>query len=123
MKVISPYLYGRCLDYGCGRGFDAMFLGMESYDPYWKPDKPIGMFDVITCNYVLNVVGINEQRDIIDNIISLLNRGGTSYFTVRRDIKKDYVVRDYVQRVVTLPFEVFHESRNKFIIYKLKLED
>ncbi len=52
-------LQGRALDYGCGRGFDAEHFGMEKYDPHFAPERPTGRFDVITCNFVLNVITSN----------------------------------------------------------------
>ena len=123
MLVLRPHLTGRCLDYGCGRGFDADFLGIESYDPNWRPIKPTGLFDTITCNYVLNVVTYEELCDIISDVQSMLVDGGKAFFTVRRDIKKDYSVKDYTQRVVTLPFNIFYQKPSHFIIYEVHKED
>ncbi len=79
-------LDGRVLDYGCGRGFDAGELGLESYDPYFFPSIPKGKFDTIICNYVLNVVDEDIQAWIIHDIESRLKPGGHAFISVRRDI-------------------------------------
>jgi hypothetical protein len=55
-------LEGRHLDYGCGRGDDADELGCERYDPHFAPDMPVGWFETITCNYVLNVIEEESAR-------------------------------------------------------------
>jgi hypothetical protein len=54
-------LRGKMLDYGCGRGFDAEYYGMDKYDPHYAPEFPKIKFDTITCNYVLNVVDAVEM--------------------------------------------------------------
>ena len=87
MKLLSEnnLLIGRILDYGCGKGFDANFYKLESYDPYYQPNLPEGKFDTITCLYVLNVVEKIEELQIIEKIRSILNKNGKAYFSVRRD--------------------------------------
>jgi 2-polyprenyl-3-methyl-5-hydroxy-6-metoxy-1,4-benzoquinol methylase len=96
----------RILDYGCGRSIDYTFHdNMERYDPHFHPTKPEGKYDVIMCNYVINVVDAFEQEDIINHIKSLLKPNGKAYFTVRRDIKENIPYFDYTQRVVELPFK------------------
>jgi hypothetical protein len=54
----------RVLDYGCGKGFDVEYLkerkiDIQGYEPF-ASDKylqlPEGKFDIITNNYVLNVI-------------------------------------------------------------------
>lgn len=81
-------LVGKMLDYGSGRGFDAKHFGMDSYDPYYSPIMPDGLFDTITCNYVLNVVeSITERVAIMRDIRSRLNCNGRAYITVRNDKK------------------------------------
>ena len=53
----------KCLDYGCGRGYDAYYYGMSSWDPHWNGGwtPPARSFDVVTCLYVLNVVPPEER--------------------------------------------------------------
>lgn len=58
----------RLLDFGCGHGNDLEFYEDSSsveavgYDPHFMPDMPTGLFDVVMCNYVLNVIETEEQR-------------------------------------------------------------
>ena len=83
-------LLGRVLDYGCGRGQDAHRLGIDRYDPHFFPTPPEGPYDVVTCNYVLNVIEDPKGRaDVIDRINSLLAPDGVAYLTVRRDVRED----------------------------------
>lgn len=85
------------LDYGCGKGFDADTLGFTKYDPNHGPDKiirPVLGFDIITCNYVLNVIeNETERTQVLDNIKELLADNGKAYITVRRDIKTEGVTK------------------------------
>ena len=79
-------LAGRCLDYGCGKGFDADTLNIDGFDPYHRPTEPIGKFDTITCNYVLNVIPNEDERQaVVDSVRSLLADGGKAYISVRND--------------------------------------
>jgi hypothetical protein len=77
------------LDYGCGRGFDATHFGMTKYDPHFYPEYPVPAFSVITCIYVLNVVGIDSGRNIIKQIQSLLVETGSAYVVWRNDLRRD----------------------------------
>lgn len=84
-------LNGKVLDFGCGLGSDVEFLKEEGfeikgYDNYYFPTYPVGKFDTITCIYVLNVLNITEQSDVLLSVSSLLKHGGKAYFVVRRDI-------------------------------------
>lgn len=77
---------GRAMDYGCGKGFDADYYDMESYDPHFEFPMPGGQFDTITCNYVLNVIEKAETRiAVLQDIKDRLAAGGTAYITVRND--------------------------------------
>jgi len=131
-KLSAPmqYLYdgglttGNCLDYGCGRGFDCDVLGISGYDPFWRPlecwlyvDHP-EKYDRVFCNYVLNVVTIEEQKHIIDTINGLLDRRGLAFYAVRRDIKEDRQGRGCIQRAVVLsdPFKSLVKN-SSFEIY------
>ncbi len=79
-------IVGKALDYGCGRGFDADYYGMNSYDPHYAPEKPVGRFDTITCNYVLNVMEEPEARlQVLQDIQERLKDTGIAYITVRDD--------------------------------------
>lgn len=118
-------LRGMILDYGCGRGFDVCYYGLkywiDGYDPYWElwRQEREETFDTIVCNYVLNVVSKEKEFEIIKKIKSILKPNGKAYFTVRRDIKKDYTVDDYVQRVVILDLPSLYHNKGKFEIYTL----
>jgi len=93
------------LDYGCGKGFDADYFEIDKYDPTFFPSllRPTLGYDIITCNYVLNVVDAIEQESILENIRNLLVVGGKAYFSVRRDIKVEGInKRGTYQRNVVL---------------------
>jgi hypothetical protein len=110
-------LVGDKLDFGSGRGFDAKFYGMDEYDPQWRSyDLPNRSYDTITCNWVLNVVSEEEQYIILKQIKSLLKPTGKAYIIVRRDIKEEYNVKDYKQRLVYLELESV-EKNSDFEIY------
>ena len=81
-------LFDRMLDYGCGRGDDADKLGMKKYDPHYFPEFVGGGFEVVTCNYVLNVIENPHERGNVERrIIGKLVPGGDAYITVRNDKK------------------------------------
>jgi SAM-dependent methyltransferase len=117
---------GRALDYGCGRGFDAKALGLEKYDPYYEPTPPIGKYDTILCIYVLNVLPIEWQDEILAKLRQLLAPSGKAYIAVRRDFfTVGYTSIGTYQRKVELaiPFEASHivvEKSNRFCIYGVK---
>jgi len=121
MKFLADnkLLVGKILDYGCGQGEDAKILKTESYDPHWNPTVPEEKFDTITCLFVLNVVSEVVQATILKKIKRLLTPNGKAYIAVRRDIKKDYSVRDYKQRLVYLSLESIEKNRD-YEIYKLE---
>jgi ATP adenylyltransferase len=114
-------LVGDVLDFGCGRGFDVDHYGIDGYDPNWRsPELPKKKYDTITCNWVLNVVSPEEQVIILEQINGLLKPDGIAYITVRRDIKEDYHVKDYTQRVVKLDLKtlVKRDSYEMYIMRK-----
>lgn len=114
-------LSGRVLDYGCGKGFDANKLCLEKYDPHFFPEKPAGKFDVITCNYVLNVVLKQDEESLIEDIKARLKPAGTAYISVRRDVKTDgYTSKGTYQRNVKLNFPVLKET-SSYCIYELSV--
>ncbi len=97
-------LEGRCLDSGCGRGFDAKHFGMAGWDPNWMPWRMWGKWDTITCIYVLNVVPEWEVESVVARVRALLSPRGMAYFAVRRDLSAEEVagVEGVVQRIVRL---------------------
>ena len=109
------------LDYGCGRGDDADYLGCDRYDPHYFPDKPKGKYLSITCIYVLNVIEDKGERTrVIAKVSDLLLSGGKAYFAVRRDIKKDgKTSRGTYQCNVKLSKLKLLQETAKFAIYEL----
>ena len=108
---------GKALDYGSGR---QCWYGMTCYDPHWRPKRPTGQFDTITCNYVLNVVTPAVQRTILADIRRLLRAGGTAYVTVRRDLPRaGKTGRGTVQRYVVLKLPSVRRTAG-YEIYVLK---
>ena len=81
------------LDYGCGKGFDVEYLKLQGidikgYEPF-ASDKylqmPEGKFDIITNNYVLNVIeNPAERKNLVEEMKKL---GNTVVITVRADKK------------------------------------
>lgn len=108
------------LDFGCGKGFDAESLGLDMYDPYYYPEYPNKKYDIITCNYVLNVLTEPEVNKVLGEIKGLLNNKGVAYITVRRDVKKDgWTKRGTYQRNVILTLPILKETSG-YCIYKLE---
>jgi len=116
------------LDYGCGRGDDAATLSSlckneficHKYDPHYSPTVPTGKFDVITCHFVLNVVGEKEGKTILKNIQKLLTPNGSAYITVRRDVKKEgYTSKGTYQRNVILDLPWLYEKKGRYCIYRM----
>ena len=62
-------LKGKALDYGCGKDPGVGMRFWDRYDPHFEPDgiKRDG-YDTIVCNYVLNVIGPSERRDVIGRV-------------------------------------------------------
>jgi len=118
-------VYGK-LDYGCGKGLDADHYLMCKYDPYYFSDElaiKTRKYDVVTCNYVLNTISIEEANSVIEKIKALLNNNGIAYISVRRDLKKEgYTKTGTYQRNVVLDLPVLYEKSGFFCIYELKNE-
>lgn len=82
------------LDFGCGKGDDVKALREEEfsvsgYDLHHDPFKqyPSKLYDIVICNYVLNVSkDDDEMRVMISEIFNLLKPNGCAYIAVRRDI-------------------------------------
>lgn len=116
-------LKGKCLDFGGGRGFDALHYNMDHWDPHWSgPDYPTKLYDTITCTYVLNVVEPYIKMHILNDVHALLTEGGTAYFTVRRDIPRSGKPgRNCFQHYIILdqPYFCIREI-SSYAIYKLR---
>lgn len=114
---------GRTLDYGCGKGFSADRLNMDKFDPFYYDDEITGRYDVITCNYVLNVLERTEQMIVLRELALHLKTNGVAYITVRRDIKVDgYTKRGTYQCNVELDLPIVFKQSG-FCIYELKKSD
>jgi SAM-dependent methyltransferase len=107
---------GRGLDYGCGKGFDASHLRFEGYDPYYRPVMPEGLFDVITCTYVLNVLPPEDRIAVLMDIERRLQPDGVAYVTVRRDVPAG----SKTQWDVEPDLDLVYERRGAFAIYELR---
>lgn len=78
------------LDFRCGHGTDvealaALGFGVAGWDPQHRPNTlPLSRrFDVVMCNYVLNVLEPSARADVLRAACA---RAGTAYFTVRADL-------------------------------------
>lgn len=114
---------GRVLDFGCGRGSDLAFLSAngvaaEGFDPHYAPYWPTGQFDTILCHYVLNVLLPEEQTYVLLSVSELLKPGGTAYFTVRRDLRREGFRLHAIHRVETyqcnvrLPYPSWYTAKH-----------
>lgn len=123
----------RVLDYGSGKGTDSqalrdMFPHLEivAYDPNHGPtEQPKGKFDIIVCNYVLNVVSDKKIRtDIINHIYALLKNNGKAFVSVRADVEalKGMTSKGTWQGFIKLKFPVKHKTGN-FIMYELTMDN
>ena len=84
-------LTDRCIDIGCGKGQDITFLqyiginivGYDKYNPQFKYNKLLdNTYDLLTCNYVFNVIDLKEHKELLNKIKSLSDN---IYITVRSD--------------------------------------
>lgn len=75
-RIFEPYLYGKVLDFGCGRGTDADILHAHKYDPHYFPVKPEKKsFDCVMCIYVLNTIeGFPDK--VLKKALTYLKPGG-----------------------------------------------
>jgi hypothetical protein len=117
----NELLRGRVLDYGCGRGGDTERIGCEGYDPHFRPEQPVGKFDTIMCNFVLNVIEPPKAIErVIRDIQGRLTKYGTAFIAVRAD-RKALVGRTSIgtwQGLVVLDLPVVHRDSG-VIIYAL----
>jgi hypothetical protein len=113
----------RSLDFGCGRGDDAEILGFAKYDPHYFPNSGWRCleWDVITCNYVLNVIeDESERNDVLFAIQTMLAPDGVAFISVRRDVKvTGRTKKGTYQCDVFLELPVLHEAKGKYCIYTL----
>lgn len=106
-----------CLDYGCGRGFDADYYGLKKFDPHYFMNPVMLLrekFDWVFCNYVLNVIyGKPEKIQVLKNINFLLKDNGGAFVTVRRDCPLGFTSKGtYQNPTVFLNTTSFHKTKD-----------
>lgn len=90
------FVYGKTLDYGCGKGMDTKYLleqgvNVFGYDPHYQPELSETSFDTIICNYVVNVIDdFNVRIDLFRKAFDLLAPGGKMYITARNTKEINY---------------------------------
>jgi len=119
--IKKELLLGATLDYGCGKGSDAIELEMDRFDPHHHNVVLRQSYDTITCHYVINTLLPDDGEDVLRRIKALLNTNGRAYITVRRDVKIDgFTSRGTYQRNVLLDLPIVHEVKRGYCIYLLK---
>lgn len=117
-------LVGDMLDYGCGKGLDADYFGMDKYDafdPSWcnislDTDK---RYDTIVCNFVFNILEPGEEFGVLENIQRLLKEDGIAYIIVLRTVRKMLSYKSNVQHYVVMSLESIRHMKRWYEIYKL----
>jgi len=117
-----------CLDYGCGKGFDADFCGFDKYDPHFEGVDSLlchNSCDIVTCNYVLNTLPtMTDVHSVIWDIQAHLKEDGVAYISVRNDIKNlngETKIGTW-QQYVTLDAPIVRKT-SSYIIYKITKQD
>ena len=123
-----PYTGGLSLDFGCGKGFDCVELGMIGYDPYsdvYHNPCQANKWKIITCNYVLNVIPtLTGRMSVIWDIQNLLTEDGVAYISFRNDksnLKGETKIGTW-QGFTPLNLPVVHKTSG-YIIYQLTKND
>lgn len=82
------------LDYGAGRGADAIWLRQQgadvtAWDPFWGPthlDRR-RRYQTVLLTYVLNVLPADERKEALLQAWGMVKRGGRLLVTVRTDLR------------------------------------
>jgi hypothetical protein len=83
-------LNGDVLDYGSGQDVHEF----DRYDPFYANNPEIfkARYDVVTCNYVLNVIPLEHcRRQTVFTVNGLLKPEGYALFTVKMDGAEDSI--------------------------------
>jgi DNA phosphorothioation-associated putative methyltransferase len=139
-KVINLNLLSKedtHLDYGCGFGKDVeelTNLGYLStgYDPYYFPEYPQKFHDVVTMNYVLNVIdSIEARRETLIKAWNLTNKyliistnikggkGCLNQSTKIKTFRKSFTsieLKGFIES--TIGYELKRIDKDKFIVSK-----
>ena len=127
--LLKKGLIDKCLkglDYGCGKGFDADAMGFDGWDLHHRKEPyPSTEYDVVTCNYVLNVIEDPDERKKVEGeVFRLTAKGGTAFISVRndKDALNGYTSRGTWQGVVEPLTEgwTLIESNSKFKLWMRK---
>lgn len=87
--VARGLVAGDVLDYGCGRGRDALTYGWAGWDPSSGEPHPLQQYDRVICTYVFNTLPDEHEREATaESIRGLLKPDGAAYLAVRRDRAK-----------------------------------
>jgi len=118
------FLKGEMLDYGCGKGLDADYFGMDKYDPYDPSWCNVSLdtnkrYDTIVCNFVLNILEEGEEIPMLKNIQRLLKQDGVAYIIVLRNYRKMASYKSNVQHYRVLSLESIRHVKRRYEIYKL----
>lgn len=125
----NSLLNGKVLDFGCDKGKDVEFLSakqvdVSGFDPFYSPYYNLldQKYDVVMCNFVLNVIENSEERnDVVNQIRELLNKDGVAYIAVRNDKSnlKGYTKRRTWQGYIELPYPVVKRT-SSYVLYEVR---
>lgn len=99
--------YSSIIDYGTGKGFDVKYLesldynikGYDKYVPQYQiEDLLYSYYEILTCNYVFNVIA--DWSEFYETLDEIRNLAKEIYISVRTDIKSvkpNWEYDDYLQ--------------------------